>query len=617
MPIDYTNNTAKDANKTIKAFLSNFVSDTFFQEIISICVYPSDFGISSTGNNETITQYIRNFLIDLDKTINNLKPGNIQNLKHSINMTKTILNVREYGNSILTIDNVQNHVPNLGVPQQNILLQIKKNPISDDKQFRKKLEKIIYNVQVYYEVCSISSGILEFDQFAEYALSNNVSSYEATKMYKEKVITLYNDLNKLQTLNKVESEKDYYVISDKKSVRELSETLVDYISNSYSSFKTGYSLIDDHLDGLESASLYLISAPSNHGKSIFMSNIFHQLISGNHSNFSSDDAVIFITLEDDIRKLTRRLCSIFGNFKQDTVKGMYLQGYECMNANDGNNEIKNRFTDIMDNVILGSIYSKTKDKVQLIVKHCNENVFSAGDLSKFIDTIKIEIGVNVKMAIIDYLDCMIPTMGAKGDTYDTQGVITQELRSLTRNHKMPILTATQNKRDSENTNFRQTNNSVGDSILKVRYSDFILMCRMDYSKDPFSSIVQNHCFSQEHYTNKDQISPQILKLKDKICEDLIPFECEITKSKEKGKGSMKFMLFCKHNLKIYDNIQQYLEDMPVMQKKSKILQEDIDILTNMSVSAVGDDYFDNYLAGSNVLDFEEEPDLEEAAEPVF
>lgn len=596
MPIDYTlSNSQKDSNKTIKAFLSNFVSDEFFQEIVSVCVYPSDFGVSAIGNNESVVEYFRNFLVDLEKTINNLKVGNINHLKDMIKMTRTILNVREYGNTVLTINNVQNHLPNLDVPQQNLLLAVKKNQIPDDKVFGKTLEKIIYNIQVYYEVCSIAHGLLEFDTFSDYASSNNVSAYEATKMYKDKVIQLYNDLNKLQSLNKSETEKDYFIISNKESVKELSETLVNYISEGYSSFKTGYEIVDDKVDGFESASLYLISAPSNHGKSIFMSNIFHQLVSDNHSNFDPNDAVIFITLEDDIRKLTRRLCSIFGNFEQTSIKNMYLQGYECMNASEDNN-IKNKFTDIMNGVITNSIYSKTKDKVQLIVKHCNENEFSAGDLSKFIDMIRVELGVNVKMAIIDYLDVMAPTMSGRSETYEKQGTITQELRALTRNHKIPVLTATQNKRESENVQYKQSNQSVGDSYLKIRYSDFVFMCRMDTSKDPFDDIIQKHCFSQEHYANKDQLKPEILKLQSQITEDLIPFECEITKSKEGGKGSVKFMLFCKHNLKIYDNIQQYLDDIEPMRKKSKQLQMDIDTLTDLSVSSVADDYFDDYLS---------------------
>src|SRR6056297_3017107 len=611
LPINYTlSNNTKDSNKTLKAFLSTFISDNFFTEVVSCCVYPSDFGVSSVGNNQSIVDYIRSFLVDLEKTINNLKLSNINHLKNNIKMTRTILNVREYGSTILTINNVQNHLPNLDVPQQNILNNITQNPIPDDKGFSLLLDKIIHNIQIYFEVCEISYGLFEFDSFTEYASSNSVSAYEATKLYKEKVIQLYNDLNKLQSLNKSEDEKDYFIINSEQSVRDLSENIVNYIESGYSSFTTGFDLIDNNLDGLESASLYMISAPSNHGKSIFMANIFHQLISGNLQDFEPNDAVIFITLEDDIKKLLRRLCSIFGNYDSEIIKRMYLQGNQCMKVDDNNN-IKHRFTDIMSGVIKHSIYTKTKNKVQLIVKHCNENVFSAGDLSRFIDTIRVESGVNIKMVIIDYLDVMAPTMNySHGDTYLNQGIITQELRSLTRAHKLPVLTATQNKRGSENPQYRQSASDIGDSHLKLRYSDYWIMCRMDTTKDPFDSIVQKYCFSQQHYSGKDQIDPQILKLKDQICEDLIPFDSEIVKSKEGGKGTQRFMLFCKHNLRIYDNIQQYLDNISGLNTNSKKLNDDLDILTDMSVSSVSDDY-DEIFGITDQLDQENQLDIPE------
>ena len=611
MPINYTlSNSTKDSNKTIKAFLSNFICDDFFIEIVSCCVYPSDFGVSSVGNNQSIVDYIRSFLADLEKTVNNLKVSNINHLKNNIKMTRTILNVREYGSTILTIHNVQNHLPNLDVPQQNILAKISQTPISDDKSFSSSLDKIIRNIQIYYEICTISEGLFEFDNFTEYATSNNVSAYEATKLYKEKVIHLYNDLNKLQSLNKSEDEKDYFIINSEQSVKDLSENIVSYIEKGYSSFTTGFDLIDNNLDGLESASLYMISAPSNHGKSIFMANILYQLIDGNLQDFEPNDAVIFITLEDDIKKLLRRLCSIFGNYKSEVIKRMYLQGNQCMKVDDNNN-IKHRFTDIMSGVIKHSIYTKTKNKVQLIVKHCNENVFSAGDLSRFIDTIRVESGVNIKMVIIDYLDVMAPTMNySHGDTYLNQGIITQELRSLTRTHKLPVLTATQNKRGSENPQYRQSASDIGDSHLKLRYSDYWIMCRMDTTKDPFDSIVQKYCFSQQHYSGKDQIDPQILKLKDQICEDLIPFDSEIVKSKEGGKGTQRFMLFCKHNLRIYDNIQQYLDNISGLYTNSKKLNDDLDILTDMSVSSVSDDY-DEIFGITDQLDQENQLDIPE------
>jgi len=188
---------------------------------------------------------------------------------------------------------------------------------------------------------------------------------------------------------------------------------------------------------------------------------------------------------------------------------------------------------------------------------------------------------------------------------------------LTRTHKLPVLTATQNKREAENVQYRQNNASVGDSYLKVRYSDFMIMSRMDTSKDPFDSIIQKHCFSQQHYSGKDQIDPQILKLKDQICADLIPFESEITKSKEDGKGSQRFMLFCKHNLRIYDNIQEYLDDLKPLKNNSKKLNDDLDILTDMSVSSVGDDYYEDIFGNSDKADdFEgdEESELDQIME---
>lgn len=601
MPINYNNLPVNQKNfNTLNSFLTNFVSEEFFKEIINLCLYPSNFSASNVGEAESITSYIRNFLTDLEKTSSSLKSSNINLLKNMISMSKSVLNVREFGNTIIDINNIQQHLPNLDIPQQNLLNSIKTNPvINNENDFQVYIDRLINNIQIYYEVCSISAGIIEFDQFLEYSTSNSVSVYEAASMYKERVIRLYNDLTKLQSLNKIENEKDYFIISNKESSKELSKGLIDYIATGYSAFKTGYDIMDNNVDGMESASFYLISAPSNHGKSIWMSNIAHKLITENIEDYDENDAILVITLEDDIRKLVRRLCSIFGNYRQETIKYMYLQGYQCLKNNNDSN-IKNKFTEIMTNVITTSLYSQTKGKVQLIVKHAPEGTFSAGDMSKFIDRVYVEHGIRVKMGIIDYLDVMKPTMKASGDTYKDQGTITHEMRALTRNHKIPILSATQNSKSSEDMRYKQTNASIGDSYLKVRYSDFIFMCRMNHNIDPFDKAVQKCCFLSENFTSQDQIDPKILQLKDSICEDLVPFEIELTKSKEGGKGVIKYCLFCKQNLRIYDTINQYLHDMPQMVKKSDALLQDIEILKDMAISCVSDDYMNNILSDPNL-----------------
>jgi len=62
-----------------------------------------------------------------------------------------------------------------------------------------------------------------------------------------------------------------------------------------------------------------------------------------------------------------------------------------------------------------------------------------------------------------YIDCARPTMdGFKhGDDYINQGQVVHELRKLSVNYDIPILTATQNSRGSENLAGEMSNALVG------------------------------------------------------------------------------------------------------------------------------------------------------------
>jgi len=61
--------------------------------------------------------------------------------------------------------------------------------------------------------------------------------------------------------------------------------LVEYISRGFSVFKTGFDLFDKTLEGVESSSVHLLSAPSNHGKSIFEINLCYRMIKNNLADF--------------------------------------------------------------------------------------------------------------------------------------------------------------------------------------------------------------------------------------------------------------------------------------------------------------------------------------------
>ncbi|MFW6247181.1 MAG: DnaB-like helicase C-terminal domain-containing protein [bacterium] len=599
----------RNTNSTIKAFLNNFISDDFFVNLINICLYPSEFSSTTTMQNNSVVEYVNKFLDDLIKTTKQVKIQNFNQLQGYVNLSHTILNIRENGTTIISYNNVHQHVPGIDLSQQQLLQRVMKNKLTSTDEFRRLTNRVMNDIQTFYEVHAISDGITKFESFVDYASSNSVSAYEATKMYKDNVIQIYNDLSKLHSLNKQENEKDYFCISDKESTKELSDSLVEYLSKEYSFYTSGYDIIDKYVEGFESASLHLISAPSNHGKSIFMANIARTMIEENINSFEPEDAVLLITLEDDIRKLTRRLCSIFGNYDAKSLKNLYSTAFDITRANQmisSSNQIDTNLRKTMNDVIETSIYGKTQGKVQLIVKHCNENEFSAGDLNKFIDLLRVE-GKNVKMIILDYIDVMNPTAKTGSeDPYVKQGWIVHELRNLAKNQKLPILTATQNSRGSENLQYGMNNQQIGDSYLKVRYTDFLYMCRMNTLVDPFDDSVKKHVFNSENYTdNGNKFAPYILKMKDKISENLIPFEVKITKSKDDGRDQTKFLLFCKQNLRVYNTIDEYLDDMEELGKRTKDLNNKITELTNIAFSSISDD-FDNIIDGdsySNVIPF--------------
>jgi len=583
----------KDNHSTIKAFITDFVQPEFFSDIINICLYPTEFGIVTTSQGNTVITHVHQFFGDLEKQCDFLKIPNTKQIKNFISITKTILNIRETGN-IITYDNINQHTQGTDLVQKKLIQLACDNKINDELGFRQLINQIIDKIGAYYEVEAIKNSINMFDEFHRYAEQPGISVFEATKKFKDNVISLYNDLAKLQCTRRSEQEEDYFVIRDKNSTKPLAHTLVNFLETGYNYFKSGYELIDDTFAGFESSTVHVISAPSNHGKSIFMVNIVKKIIEENINEFKPEDAIVVITLEDDIRRLMRRFCSIFGNFTAQVLKDLYLRSSEILRSQQNHfNSIDltvNKIEKIFQSLLNNSVVKLTNGKVSLVIKHCNENSFSPADISKFIDRLKME-GLNTKLVVADYVDVMSPSVTRKGSfsDYDAQGDIIQDLRILSRHHKIPVITATQNRRESEVLSTPLNNTMIGDSYKKIRFSDFIYMCRMRKDLDIFSPEVRRFVIPNDLYSGPDQIKPEILRMKDQITSDLIPFELKITKSKEEGRDKLRYGLFCVHNLRVYNGLSEYLIDIKPLLSNSKKLQQDIDMLSSLINSSIMED----------------------------
>ena len=387
-------------NNLLKAFINKFTSDEFFIDLINLTLYPADFG--TTHSNKTI-DYIKIFLKDVEKIIKTNRFNN-PNTLNNIQLARSLLNIRESRSNILTYENVFQHLNIQDLSLNKLIQKAIENKITHLEDFRSLKSKLLNHIQAFYEVNSISGNMSLYSNLIESVWSDSVPVFEAVQQYKTTVINLYNDLSKLQTINKVEQEKDYFVLTNKDSAKHLAQDLYKYVSSGYSCLQTGYNIFDTTIEGFESSSVHVISAPSNNGKSIFMVNLTRSIIENNLEELEENEVILFLTLEDDIFKLFRRFSSIFGNYKHSTLKKLFKKSYELTKIDSdeetSKSTVEEKIQAIFLNVIYTSVLKTTNEKVGIVLKHCSENTFSPADLGRFIDQIAVD-GYKVKMAVVD------------------------------------------------------------------------------------------------------------------------------------------------------------------------------------------------------------------------
>ena len=411
----------RDQKTLLKAFVSTFTSEDFMTDLVRITLHPSEFGAFTSEKSNSAIDYIRDFLNVLGDTSRKLQLPTIKTTQSQIQAVNTLLTIRESSATLLTYENVFQHLAVRDLITTKLIQKSIENKLTDDEQFRKLTDTVIEVIHAFYEVISVSSTITLLDNLQEAISDNNLTPFEALKNYKDLVITAYNDLSKLQSLTKAESIADHFIITDENSCERLAETLVTYIAKGFSVFKTGFDLFDRVLSGVESSSVHLISAPSNHGKSLMCINMCKRMIEQNITDFDKKDAILFITTEDDIHKLSRRFISIFGNYRFETIKQLYAKAYDVTRSQqimgmsvETGSQLTTSIQKMFKNLLKVSLLKVTQGKVSLVLKHCNENSFSPGDLGRFLDRLKVE-GYKPKLIFVDYMDTMVPTTSAFGN----------------------------------------------------------------------------------------------------------------------------------------------------------------------------------------------------------
>lgn len=568
--------TQNNNKSLLRAFISNYTSEDFLTELITVCLYKSDLESTQSNNQNNISTYIKHFIIDLNKFTKKYNFPNHNQISKHTSLINSILSLRDTSPDIITYNTVDQYINISDLSTKKLLQSAKDNRLNNSEEFKEKLSKILQIIATYYELTSISNNLLLYDSLISTIENNTDNIFESIKQYRDLAINTYNDLSKLKSINKIGKQQDYYILKNKKSTYNLAKDLVKYIAERYSFLDTSYELFSKNISGFESSSVHIFSAPSNHGKSLMLINLLRDLIIQNQDSFNENDAMVFVTLEDNIQKLTRRLMAILGNFQPSAIKNLYMKSSrhitDLKRKGQNTSHIEEVTTQIFNDVINRTVLITTNGKVNIVIKHCMENTFSPGDLNSFVNYLKVTDNLHVRAIFFDYVDCAAPTISSSNyrsdNTYHNQGVITQELRAIAADLNIPFITATQNNKSSENVNNEMSNEQVGDSYNKVRFTDYLYMLRMCHNKTFLHEDVVKDVVGDQ---SRNPMTPQELHQYSQIKDNLVVMECKITKAKDGEKNKSKYMLFSKKNLRIYDNIKDYINDENENNKQSNNL----------------------------------------------
>lgn len=531
--------------KFYSKFLLRYLNKNFLNDLINILIF----------SNEKLE--IENFIKTLKSELSEDLQIPIDHYRELLDIILEINNSKSE-NVFITYDNFLNYFNSNNRFILSIFENVIKNKIDDVITFNNLYVKLINDIELFFQVQNIKTILYKLD-----LIKDDENPIKWLKLFKEAI----KDANNL--FNNTDKNNNCLVFNDENSIKVSVNSILEFIKNSYRSYKTGYDIFDYNISGIESSTVTIISGPSNHAKSIFMINIFKSFL-----ELNDDDGVyILITLEDDINKLFRRIISIFGNYDNNLIKQIFNISSDLLQKNKN---YYNKINSIIEEITFNSIINITKSKKTIVLKHSSENTFSMKDVIKIIDEYENK-GQKVKAVFIDYIDVMNSSNNIQ-DEYIAQGEIIKEMRIVARKYCLPIITITQNNRFSENFNQELSNNSIGDSIKKIRYADYVIMIRQRPDVD---------LFSNEY--NVNAISDYI--------ENLIPFEVKITKAKDGNKNVNKYHIFNTINLKIYQSIKDLINDIKICKRKSDILRDKISEISNSEiiVEYKEDGFFENII----------------------
>jgi replicative DNA helicase len=197
--------------------------------------------------------------------------------------------------------------------------------------------------------------------------------------------------------------------------------------------KCGYETIDHMLGGgWDIATLNVIMAQTNGGKSLWMQNFAVQSANMGHN-------VLYITLEMSERKVMKRLGAMRLHIP--------INDYDTLSKDT--EMIKKKIANLSKTVGGNDLFEKKVGKI--ITKFWAAGTATVQDFDNYIQKLKEKKDIKIDMIIVDYITLVATVKGAMADNLYTKGKnLAEGLRAVGAKYKCPVITGVQVAKDAWN-----------------------------------------------------------------------------------------------------------------------------------------------------------------------
>lgn len=390
-------------------------SNEFIEE--SICLL-----IERPEDNDTLrkqkifAKFLINKLLNEEKSIN-FDPE-LKNIMEII-CKKHIENENIPGHIIFDESDLNQNLAKLYEERLNQFKECKRIILSNDKitNFIKFAKNKIQSLTVIDDVNNMVSELSKLS--AETLQSDAVDKFEKIiQQYYIKVVD-----------NKLLEEENQIIISKKSIQKNIIQT-VSSMAVARTKISSGFKKLDELLNGngFESTRIYVFGGKPGLGKSALLMNFLVNNTKMNDTHDSSivfkrdkldkEDAIVYITLENDIVETTERLARII---TKSEVKISNLDNSSLLNIQSKIDEVLNK---------------------NIILKYMQPYNTTTMDIFLYID--QIEQRYNIKTIYIDYLNLVSSVQSKRGiEKRHELGMVTAELKILAKRFNCPVIIPTQ------------------------------------------------------------------------------------------------------------------------------------------------------------------------------